>query len=214
MPKRRGMSTELSELLATWREAHWPPAGMTRVVPNLPVYTGTHAQLSALSHALAGVMVKLEPHILDACDGRVPRWMAIPKLAFHVERLNLVQAAAKASRRFSDMVRLRASCGEFRQADLDLLTDWFASHPGQELVAHRPFQDLRAFVHVPGTPGRRLRFYESGLAIAPPPGVTLVVQDHRGVIRGTRNDAFANPLARSTSGWLVYVPLRPVKPRT
>lgn len=213
MSKRRGMSTALSEVLVSWREAHWPPAGMQRVVQQLPIYQGTHAQLTALSHALAEVMVKLEPHILDACDGRVPRWMAIPKLAFHVERLNLVQAPAKASKRFSDMVHLCATCGEFRPDDHARLVAWFAANPGQELVAHRDFKDLRAFVHVPGAPARRLRFFESGLAIAPPPGEQLVVQDHRGVIRGARKDAFSNPLAQSKSDWRVYVPPRPAKPR-
>ena len=139
MSKRRGMSTELSELLATWREAHWPPMGMKRLVPKLPIYEGTHAQLTALSHSLGELMLKLESHIADACDGRVPRWMAIPKLVFHVERLNLVQAPAKASKRFADMVRLRATCGEFSPVDQARLIEWFAAHPGQELVAHLPF---------------------------------------------------------------------------
>ncbi len=216
MPKRRGMSTELSELLAAWREAHWPPAGppgMKLIRPGLPIYEGTHAQLTSLSHSLSEVMLKLQSHIEDVCDGRVPRWMAIPKLVFQVERLNLVQAPAKASKRVSDMVRLRATCGEFPLADQARLAEWFAAHPGQELVAHWIFKDLRAFVHVPGQPGRRLRFYESGLAVAPPPGVNLVVQDHRGVIRGARNDAFSDPLAQSSRGWRVFVPLRSKKPR-
>lgn len=215
MPKPRGMSTkkELGQMLADWREAHWRLAGMKPILPPLPIYEGTHAQLTALSHSLGEVMLKLESHILDVCDGRVPRWMAIPKLVFQVERLNLVQAPAKASKRFPDMVRLRATCGEFPAADQARLVEWFASHPGQELVAHWAFKDLRAFVHVPGQPGRRLRFYQSGLAVAPPPGVDLVVQDHRSVIRGARNDAFSDPMAQSSRGWRVFVPRESKKPR-
>lgn len=212
MSRHRGMSTELSELLETWREAHWPPAGMKPILPKL-LYEGTHAQLTVLSHSLGEVMLKLQSHISDVCDGRVPRWMAIPKLVFHVERLNLVQTPAKASKRFSDMVRLRATCGDFPAADQARLIEWFAAHPGQELVAHRLFKDLRAFAHVPGQPGRRLRFYESGMAVAPPPGADLIVQDHRSVIRGARRDAFSDPLASSRTGWQVFAPVMSKKHR-
>ncbi len=111
------------------------------------------------------------------------------------------------------MVRLCTACGEFSADDQARLVKWFATHPGKELVAHLPFKDLRAFVHVPGQPGRRLRFFESGLAVAPPPGMTLLVQDHRGVVRGARSDAFSDPLAESSRGWSVFVPPRPKDPR-
>jgi len=211
--QQREMSTELSELLATWREGHWPPAGMKPLLPGFPIYEGTHEQLTALSHSLTEVMLKLESHILDVCDGRVPRWMAIPKLVFHVERLNLVEAPAKASKRFSDMVRLLASCGTFADLEEKRLAEWFMANPGQELVAHRLFKDFRAFVHVPGKPGRRLRFLQSGLAIAPPPGKRVLMQDHRDVIRGARNDAFSDSLAQNNSGWRIFAPIKPKNPR-
>jgi hypothetical protein len=204
----------LNPLLTSWRGVHWPPPGMKRVMAGLPIYEGTHDQLTALSHSLSELMLALAPHIQDVCGGKVPRWMAIPKLVFHVERINLVVGPAKISQRFPDMVHLLATCGTFSKPEHVQLTEWFDTHPGQELVGHRPFtKDNRAFVHVPGAPSRRLRFLESGLAVAPPPGTELVMQDHRKVIRGLRNDAFSDPLATSSRGWLVFMPSRTRKPR-
>ncbi len=214
MPKHHRSTTDLGGLLTSWREAHWPPTGMKKLVPGLEIYQGTHEQLTTLSHSLSEVMLTLESHIQDVCGGRVPRWMAIPKLVFHAERVNLVEKPAKASKRFSDMVHLLATCGKFPAEDSDRLVKWFATHPGQELVGHRLFRDLRAFVHSPGAPGRRLRFCESGLAVAPTPGADLILQDHRTVIRGTRSDAFSIPLAISKVGWRIFVPMKLRKPRS
>lgn len=213
MAKQRDRSTELNELLDTWRASHWPPAGMKAVRPGLNLFAGTHEQLTTLSHSLAEVMLRLEAHVLEVCGGRTPRWMAIPKLVFHVERLNLVQTPAKASKRIPDLVRLRASCGTFEDDAQKRLAEWFAAHPGQELVAHRPFRDIRAFVHVPGKPGMRLRFHESGLAVAAAPGAEVRVQDHRFVIRNARNDAFSDPIAKNAGGWAIFDPSSAIKPR-
>jgi hypothetical protein len=188
--------------------------GMKRLMAGLEIYQGTHEQLTALSHSLGEVMLALESHIQDVCGGKVPRWMAVPKLVFHVERVNLVEKPAKASKRFSNMVHLLTTCGTFSAEDSDRLVEWFATHPGEEVIGHRPFRDLRAFVHVPGAPGRRLRFLESGLAVAPAPGKGLIVQDHRRVIRATRNDAFSDPLAHSATGWQIFASVRSKKARS
>jgi hypothetical protein len=215
MSHRYGLSSELSELLAAWREANWPPQGMRPLAHGEPVYQGTHAQLTKLSHSLREVMLKLESHIQDECGGRVPRWMSIPKLIFHVERINLVQTKAKASRRFADLTRLQAACGNFPPAKRAALAEWFDAHPGDELVAHRPFNDLRALIHVRGEPARRVRFHESGLVLAPPPDQDMVlVQDHRKVERQRRRDALADPLAVSSLGYTVFVAPKPRKPQS
>jgi len=198
------LPNELGEMLTAWRKVHWPPHHL-RQVSGQNIYEGTHAQLSALSISLGELMLQLEAHINDKCRGRVPRWMSVPKLVFEVERVNLTDAPAQASRRFDDIKALQAACRGFKPEEIERLKQWLAHNPGQELVAHKGFRDQRAFVFTKGSlQPRRLRYCSSGLILAPPVGGKITVQDHRGTVRNTRSDAFTDPLAAQTAGWKVY----------
>lgn len=208
MSQRTGsQKKQYSELVTAWLGTHWPPRGMSQLAGEANIYQGTHEQLTLFSNALAELMLQLEDHINDTCRGRIPRWMKIPKLAFDVERINLVQAQAKDSRRFANLVELQATCGALDEASLGRVRDWFDRHSHQELIGHLTFQDRRAFVYVRGAPeARRLRYWDSGLAVAAPTGGSILVQDQRGVVRRKRKDALSDPIARSRSGWSIYAP--------
>lgn len=190
--------------LLNWKLAHWPPKGMKKC-GELPIYIGDHEAVTAFALSLGEVMAVVSDHIFDECRGKTPRWMAVPKVVFGVERLNLAKAPAKASRRFTELSDLVKRCGSFSDEDKRKLEDWFQRNPQGELVAHKPFVDMRAYVFTRGEARpKRLRFYESGLVLAPAEGLELIVQDHRGTIRSKRSDAFSAPMARSSRGWDVF----------
>ncbi|AYK20498.1 hypothetical protein [Aeromonas veronii] len=137
----------------------------------LPIYIGDHEAVTAFALSLGEVMAAVSDHIFDECRGKTPRWMAVPKVVFGVERLNLAKAPAKASRRFTELSDLVKRCGSFSDEDKRKLEDWFQRNPQGELVAHKPFVDMRAYVFTRGEARpKRLRFYESGLVLAPAEG--------------------------------------------
>ncbi len=190
--------------LLQWKLAHWPPKGMKRC-GELPIYIGDHEPVTAFALSLGEVMATVSDHIFGECRGKTPRWMAVPKVVFGVERLNLAKAPAKASKRFTELSDLEERCGSFSDEDKRKLECWFQDNPQGELVAHKPFVDMRAYVFTRGeVRPKRLRFFESGLVLAPADGLEIVVQDHRETIRSKRSDAFSEPIAVSSRGWDVF----------
>lgn len=197
------------ELLTEWRASCWPPKGM-RKLGELPIYIGEHEAVSALSASLGEVMALLSEHIVNEDRTRAPRWMAIPKIEFLVDRVNIVATAAKASRRFDSITKLEASCGALPVIGAARLREWFDEHVDGEVVAHKPFVDLRAYVFQGNDEApKRYRFYQSGLVISAPPGREVLVQDNRRVARAKRSDRRVDPLAVSAGSWEIY----PVKER-
>nr|QOQ33435.1 hypothetical protein [Pseudomonas syringae pv. actinidiae] len=194
------------EQLLAWRAVNWPPKGM-RKLGGLPIYIGEHEAVSALSDSLGSVMAKLSEHISDTGNARTPRWMAVPKIEYLVERLNIVETSAKASRRFESVQDIEARCGHLLGDGAEVLQQWFSSSgEGAEVVAHKAFTDLRAYVFCKSeTSPKRHRFYESGLIIAPIPDTELLIQDNRGIVRSKRSDRLKNPVATSSGGWEIYV---------
>ena len=202
-------ATTPGERLAQWRDAHWPPAHL-RQYGELPVYIGDHETVTAFAETLADAMMVAADHIYDACRGRVPRWMQVPKIHFGVERLNVLKAPAKASKRFTSVTQLVAKCGDFPPADLARVEAWLRSHERAIAVAHKPFVDLRAYVFVSGKEEpERVRFHESGLVVAMADG--FKVQDHRTTQRRKRRDALVEPLAANDRGWSVFGKIAPEK---
>lgn len=190
------------ERLAQWRSAHWPPAGLQQY-DQLPIYVGNHESVAAFAETLADAMMVAAEHIYDTCGGQTPRWMQLPKIRFGVERLNVLKASAKASKRFSTETQLVAKCGAFPAADLARVAAWLSSDERAVVVAHKPFVDLRAYVFTQGKDEpERVRFYESGLIVATTDGFT--VQDHRDTLRRKRRDALTEPLAVNERGWSVF----------
>ncbi len=201
--------TTPGERLAQWRDAHWPPAKL-RQYGELPIYIGDPDTVTEFAETLADAMMVAADHIYDACRGRVPRWMQVPKIHFGVERLNVLKAPAKASKRFTTATELLAKCGEFPAADLARVEAWLRSHERAVVVAHKPFIDLRAYVFAKGREEpERVRFYESGLVIATAEGFTM--QDHRTTQRRKRKDALTEPLAVNGRGWSVFGKIAPEK---
>lgn len=195
-----------SEQLQKWRASCWPPKG-TRQFGELPIWVGDHEAVAAFAQILGNVMAATSDHIFDVCGGRTPRWMAVPKIIFGVLRLNLVKSYAKASKRFQadELAKLVKKCGSFDSTDFTKLEEWFQSHPTGELVAHKPFIDLRAYVFIKNDKKpKRMRFYESGLVVAPPDSHEILIQDHTHTIRSKRSDAFASAIARSSRGWDIF----------
>jgi hypothetical protein len=130
--------------------------------------------------------------------------MAVPKLVFGVRRVTLVQATAKASKRLDSLDAVVKKFGQLKPETTRSLFKWMAANPSGYFVAHKPFTDLRAYVYVAGEGRpRRLRFYESGLVLAREPGIQLLKQDHREIVREGRSDALASPLAM-LKGWALY----------
>lgn len=192
------------ERVVDWKLAHWPPKGMKRC-GELPIYIGDHEAVTAFALSLGEVVAAVSGHIFDECRGKTPRWMAIPKVVFGVERLNLVKAPAKASRRFTDVAELVKRCGSFSDDDKEKLESWLQRNPQGQLVTHKPFVDMRAYVFTQGeSRPRRVRFYESGLVLARVAARDVVVQDHRETLRAKRSDALGAPIAQSSRGWEVY----------
>lgn len=189
--------------ILNWKRTHWPPKNM-RKCGELPIYIGSHEAVTDFYLALGQVVASVSDHIFDECRGKTPRWMAVPKVIFGVERINLAKAPAKASRRFSDTAELVKRCGMFEPVDVRKLDMWLQANPSGELVAHKPFVDMRAYVFARGESPKRVRFYESGLVVAAPEGLEIVMQDHRTTIRSKRSDAFSEPIARNLRGWEVF----------
>lgn len=187
-----------------WRSANWPPKNMKQIA-GLPIYVGVRDDVSEYALALGDVMMSVSGHIHDECRGKKPRWMAVPKVVMDVERLNLVKATAKASKRFVSVDELVKRCGKVSDVEAGQLQDWLRKHPSWDLVAHKECVDLRAYVFVAREDRPlRLRFYESGLVLCPRAADQIQVQDHRGTIRAKRNDAYSSPMAHTANGWTVY----------
>jgi len=192
------------ELLREWRASCWPPKGM-RKLGELPIYIGDHEAVAALSASLGEVMALLSEHVFSTGRNKAPRWMAIPKIEFLVVRMNIVATAAKASRRFSSITKLEASCGALSVVGAARLREWFDEHRDDQVVAHKPFVDLRAYVFQARSEApKRHRFYQSGLVVSAPPGQELLVQDNRRVVRAKRSDRLVDPLVVSADGWEIY----------
>lgn len=197
-------SSTPEELLTEWKAAHWPPKGM-RKVGELPIYIGEHESVTALAASLAGVMALLSEHIVNDGRSRAPRWMAVPKIEYLVERVNIVTTTAKASRRFGSLADIESHCGPLSVIGAARLREWFDDNVEGEVVAHKPFVDLRAYVFCKGSDlPKRHRFYQSGLIIAAPQDQELLVQDNRRIVRAKRRDRLTDPLATSASGWEIF----------
>lgn len=211
------------ELVRAWKLANWPPR--MRRIGELPIYLGDHRQVSVLAESLAEMLTAVSEHIMDDCRGRTPRWMAIPKIVFGVQRLNLVDAKAKASKSFESVEALVTKCGMLLADDRKKLDQWMQRNAEGQLVAHKEFVDMRAYAYVLGERRpRRFRFYSAGLVVAAPTGqevafedrrgterearsgarTSTVVQDHRKRVRMQRSDAYSEPLATTSRGWVVY----------
>lgn len=190
------------ERLERWRDANWPPKAL-RQFGELPIYFGDHDSVTAFAETLGEALLGAADHIYDKCGGRAPRWMRVPKIVFGVERMNVAQSTAKASKRFSTLTALAAKCGQFPDAEVAKITQWLDSAEGAEVVAHKPFIDLRAYLFIKGkTEPERVRFYESGLVVAVEQG--FAVQDHRQIVRRRRRDTLSDPLAKNDAGWAVF----------
>lgn len=190
--------------LLHWRHENWPPKGM-RQFHGLPIYIGDPQSVERLALSLGEVMGDVSDHVEEKCRGKTPRWMQVPKIVFRVERLNIVLATAKASKRFSSLAELNKRCGDFLPGEGSKVERWVQENPLGQLVTHKEFDDLRAYVYVAGEGApQRLRFYESGLIVAPCVGDDVLVQDHRGVVRSRRSDRYGAPLARTFKEWVVY----------
>lgn len=197
------------ELLTEWRASYWPPKGM-RKLGELPIYIGEHEAVTALSASLGAVMALLSEHVINAQHNRAPRWMAIPKIEFLVARVNIVATTAKASRRFDSITKLEACCGALSVSGAARVREWFGEHVDGEVVAHKPFVDLRAYVfQAHGEAPKRYRFYQSGLVVSAPLGQEVLVQDNRRMVRAKRSDRLVDPMAVSSENWEIY----PVKER-
>lgn len=193
-----------AEMLNSWRSAHWPPKGMRRY-HDLPIYLGDHASVTALSESLREVLALLSDATVDGSKAAVPRWMALPKIEYLVERVNIVTAAAKASRTFESVKLLEKSCGKVLDEGADKLQKWLSSDPVNCLVAHKSFADLRAYVFTRHNDQPvRHRFYQSGLVLAPVDGGEVYMQDNRRIIRSKRSDALITPLAETGGGWQIF----------
>lgn len=204
---RKAKAMASGRVLDGWRLKHWPPKSM-RQCGDLPIYIGDHACVTAFAETLREAMASASDHVMDNCSGKVPRWLCVPKIVFNAERVNLVRATAKASESFDSIDSLPKRCGKFNARDVDALTQWLEAHPGEQLVAHKPFPDLRAYVFVTGEArAERVRYYRSGLVVSRSGGGDVVVQDHRRAIRTQRSDALKTSLAKSDSGWEVFVPM-------
>ena len=177
-----------------------------RQIAELPIYVGSSEQVERFVQPLAEALLVAADHIYDHCGGKTPRWMRVPKICADVVRLNIVTATAKASKRFEDMAQLTAVCGDVDEAEARALRDWLDTDDEAELVAHKPFIDLRAYVFsAKDEEPQRIRFYESGLVIAA--AEDFIVQDQRNVVRKQRSDMLREPLARTAKGWDVFARL-------
>lgn len=192
------------DIIERWKIAQWPPKNMHQIA-GLPIYLGEPELVADYALSLGEVMMSVSSHIHDECRGRKPRWMTVPKVVMGVDRLNLVKATAKASKRFDCVTELLVKCGNVSQAESGALEKWLREHPGLQLVAHKECVDLRAYVFVDKEERPlRLRFYESGLVLGAKEGKKIVIQDHRKTVRTKRSDAYATPLAKTSKGWSIY----------
>jgi hypothetical protein len=198
--------------LEEWRSKFWPPVGM-RQVDQLPIYVGERDDVAAYAETLSEALLSAADHIYDKCRGKPPRWMKIPKVHMDVERMNITTAQAKASKKFTDLDDLTRRCGTFDGATLSLAREWLANHRRAYLVAHRPFNDLRAYLfwESRGEP-ERVRFYESGLVISP--AEAFLIQDQRAVQRRKRRDTLRESFGISDANWTVFGRIAPDSPES
>ncbi len=172
-------------------------------VAGLPIYVGTSEQVERFVQPLAEALLVAADHIYEHCGGKTPRWMRVPKICTDVTRLNLVTATAKSSRRFESLGELTATCGAVSEDEAHALQEWLRGDEDTELVAHKAFIDLRAYVFDANRQEpQRIRFYESGLVMTP--ASDFVIQDQRKVVRKQRKDMFREPLATTAKGWDVF----------
>jgi hypothetical protein len=204
------LSTTLDEQLAQWRRDHWPPNPALGFYQysDLPLYIAPHQVVKTFAERLAELLQGLAPHIYELEHGRLPRWMAIPKVSFHVGRINILQTEGKTSRRYGTLDDLfRKLKPIFDDTTRTELYEWEATHPECTWVAHLPLTDIRAYVfHSEDTPPKRVRFMESGLIVGTQGCLpeALPLQDHRHVLRRKRQDGYGMPLAISDNGWRLF----------
>lgn len=202
-----------------WRHAHWPPKGMKAISddPGLPrekvkLFYGNRDQVAAFGETLADAMAGVADHIIDKARGRKPRWMAVPKIIFDVQRVNITHTVGKASRNFTSTSELMAKCGEFPSEVIAPMEEWLQSDPNAILVAHKPVVDQRAYVYCKGEEvPRRVWFLRSGLVLAASNGVEMQIQDQRSIVRDKRSDALSGVIAKNKAGWTVFGVVREKK---
>lgn len=187
--------------MGRWKEDHWPPTFL-RQFQSLPIYYGNYDEVFAYREKLFTATGLVSDHIADK-DGYIPRWLEMPKFEFGVQRLNLVSVMGKASLRFSAVDKLMEKCGLFDSAAQLAMARGLIDNPDHFLVAHRPIQDMRAYMftnrdHEP----KRERFMRHGLVLAVEEGFTI--QDHTRQFQNKRSDAYSDPIAKNAT-WAVYV---------
>ncbi len=211
-PKKAGkmLLSSLQADIASFRDDQFPPPILTQL-RDMPIYYGNLDEVQAY-HALWQPLIDramqfypsayLPPDHLP-----LPASLEIPQFVFNVQRIHLTKTRAKESKSFGSGGALIAKCGEFSDAQTKRLEDVLRRDETAQLVAHRAFIDLRAYVFCKDSKGKlldpeRMRFYRTGLIVHALPDFKIV--DSRQKPRKRRNDAYTNPLA-DNGVWKVFL---------
>ena len=199
----------LQDDIAQFRDAQFPP-DILQQVRDMPIFSGNLAEVQAyqqrwqplIDRAMAFYPAAyLPPDYLP-----LPASLEIPQFVYHVQRLHLTKTRAKESKSFGSVGALTDKCGDYTPQEIERMSAVFEKDDSAQLVAHRAFIDLRAYVFCRDQKGEllepeRLRFYRTGLIVHALPDFKIV--DSRQTPRKRRNDAYSNPLA-DNGVWKVY----------
>lgn len=199
----------LQDDIAQFRDAQFPP-DILQQVRDMPIFAGNLAEVQAYQQRwqalIERAMAFYPAAYLPPDHLPLPASLEIPQFIYHVQRLHLTKTRAKESKSFGSVGALTDKCGDYTAQEIERLAAVFERDDEAQLVAHREFIDLRAYVFCRDQKGEmlapeRIRFYRTGLIVHALADFKIV--DSRQTPRKRRNDAYSNPLA-DNGVWKIY----------
>ena len=212
--QNKALLSQLKQDIADFRHTRWPPDGLhpnLSQIRDLPIYCGTADDVARYHQDWLPYIQRAHAFYPDAHIGPdglpLPSTLGLPLFVDHVQRLHLTRTHAKESKSFGAVGTLIDRCGAYSDAQQQAMHDFLAEHPDGQLVAHRAFIDLRAYVFrlhpVTGDAllPERVRFYRTGLILTTLPHFEIV--DSRQKPRKQRSDAYQNALGENST-WTIF----------
>ena len=212
--QHKQLLSQLKQDIADFRHQHWPPDTLypeLTQIQDLPIYHASAEQVAHYRALWQPFFDRAYAFYPDAHIGPeslpLPSTLGLPLFVDQVERLHLTRTHAKESKSFGAVGTLVDRCGDYQADEIAAMKDWMDQHPEGQLVAHRAFIDLRAYVFCqhPITAEsllpERVRFYRTGLVLSVLADFEQL--DSRQKPRKQRSDAYQDPLGVNST-WTVF----------
>lgn len=212
--QHKALLSQLKQDIADFRQTRWPPDGLhpnLTQIRDLPIYCGNAHDVARYHDDWLPYIQRALAFYPDAHVGPealpLPSSLGLPLFVDHVQRLHLTRTHAKESKSFGAVGTLLDRCGAYTDTEQQAMRDFLHANPDGQLVAHRAFIDLRAYVFrlhpVTGDAllPERVRFYRTGLVLTTQPDFEIL--DSRQKPRKQCSDAYQNALGNNST-WTVF----------